>query len=101
MQLKLKNRWNYKGNDWWEWEAFLDDEGSGDLQRVDHVEYVLHESFPNPVRRVDDPSDGFALHTSGWGVFEITAFVYTEDGEKHKLSHQLQLSRSPEQGVSP
>lgn len=100
MNLKLKNRWEYQGNDWWKWVAFIDDEGTGDLEQVDHVEYVLHETFPNPVRRVDDPTDGFALRTSGWGVFELVAFVYTDDGEKHRLSHQLEFHKEPPQGVS-
>lgn len=100
MHIKLKNRWDYQGDDWWEWEAFLDDEGTGDLEQVDHVEYVLHETFPNPVRRVDDPEGGFAMRTSGWGVFELVAFVYTKDGDKIRLTHQLEVQREPAQGVS-
>jgi transcription initiation factor IIF auxiliary subunit len=100
MNLMLKNRWHYRGGDWWEWEAFLDDEGSGDLAKVDFVEYVLHETFPNPVRRIDDPEGGFVLRTAGWGIFELKAFVYTKDGDKVKLTHQIALSRRPEVGVS-
>lgn len=100
LDLELRNRWQYQGDDWWDWEAFLDDGGSGDLAKVEHVEYVLHETFPNPVRRVDDPAGGFILRTSGWGIFELTAFVYTVDGDKFKLTHQLQFAKEPPQGVS-
>jgi len=100
VNLKLRNRWRYKGNDRWEWEAFLDDGGTGDLRKVDHVEYVLHETFPNPVRTVKDPKGGFALKTSGWGIFELKVFVYTKSGEKLKLTHMLEFAQDPPVGVS-
>jgi transcription initiation factor IIF auxiliary subunit len=61
MSLKLKNRWKHKGEDWWEWEAFIDDEGSGDLSQVDYVKYVLHPTFPNPVQEIKNPTGGFVL----------------------------------------
>ena len=100
MNLKLRNRWRYQGKDRWEWEAFLDDGGSGDLDKVDHVEYVLHETFPNPVRLVEDPRGGFALKTSGWGIFKLVAFVYRKGGEKVKLTHMLEFAQDPPEGVS-
>lgn len=100
MSLKLRNRWNYKGGDWWEWEVFLDDGGSGELGNVDHVEYVLHPTFPSPVRQVSVPEGGFALKTSGWGTFQLKAFVYTKDGKKQKIMKELQLHRDPPTGTS-
>ncbi|MGH9760527.1 MAG: pYEATS domain-containing protein, partial [Blastocatellia bacterium] len=59
MKYRLRNTWDYKSDDWWEWAAFIDDGGSGDLANVNFVEYVLHETFKNPIRRVKDPKDGF------------------------------------------
>lgn len=100
MTLRIRNRWRYKGNDWWQWEAFLDDEGSGELEQVDYVEYVLHPTFSNPVRRIADPEGGFILKTAGWGTFELKAFVHTKGGGKHKLTHQLKLSYDPPEGTS-
>ena len=100
LELRLRNRWRYKGGDWWQWEAFLDDEGSGQLEQVDYVEYVLHPTFPNPIRRVDDPQGGFILKTAGWGTFTLKAFVYTREGEKLKLTHKLRLFRTPPEGTS-
>jgi transcription initiation factor IIF auxiliary subunit len=100
MALELRNRWHYKGGEWWEWEAFLDDAGSGELEQVDHVEYVLHPTFPNPIRTVNDPEGGFILKTAGWGVFTLKAFVYTKDRKKYKLTHDLELYRTPPDGTS-
>jgi transcription initiation factor IIF auxiliary subunit len=100
MALKLRNRWKYRGNDWWEWEAFLDDGGSGELQHVVSVEYVLHPTFRNPVREVRDPAGGFRLATGGWGTFSLKAFVRTDKGDKQKLTHELELASHPPEGMS-
>jgi len=100
MALRLRNTWRNKGGGWWEWRAFIDDEGSGELAQVDHVEYVLHPTFPNSIRKVDNPRGGFALETAGWGVFELKAFVHMKNGKKEKLTHILELSTYPPEGVS-
>jgi len=103
MRLRLRNRWKYIGDndgDWWKWAVFLDDEGTGDLAQIDSVEYVLHPTFREPVREVDDPHDGFMLETGGWGVFKVKAFVHLNDGETLKLTHKLVLKDTPERGVS-
>lgn len=100
MTLKLRNDWKYKGNDWWEWGAFLSDEGSGELSNVEFVEYVLHETFPEPIRRIDKPDDGFRLDAQGWGTFVLKAFVHFKDGKKTKLKHEIQLQYEPKMGQS-
>lgn len=98
--MKLRNRWSYRGGDRWDWEAFLDDEGSGELADVDFVEYLLHPTFPKPLVRVTEPEDGFTLRTNGWGTFELSAFVHHKDGTIDKLTHNLKLSRDPPEGIS-
>lgn len=100
MSLKLKNRWEYEGDDRWSWAAFIDDEGSGDLDDVEYVEYVLHHTFPKPLVRVDDPEGGFVLRTGGWGTFELRAFVHHRDEKKERLDHQIRLEYQPAEGVS-
>jgi transcription initiation factor IIF auxiliary subunit len=100
MSLRLRNTWDYKGKDWWKWEAFLDDDGSGELSQVQSVEYVLHETFPNPIQRIDSPVGGFRLKTSGWGTFDLIAFVYYKDGKKVRLKREIQLEYIPEKGTS-
>ena len=100
MTLKLRNDWNYKGDDLWEWGAFLDDRGSGELSNVEFVEYVLHETFPTPVRRIDTTDGGFRLDAGGWGTFVLKAFVHFKDGKKTKLEHDIQLKYDPKDGQS-
>jgi len=100
MTLKLRNSWNYEGKDWWQWSAFLDDGGSGELDKIKFVEYVLHETFPDPIRRIDSREDGFELKTGGWGTFELKAFVHFKDGTKKRLSHEIKLEYDPKRGTS-
>jgi transcription initiation factor IIF auxiliary subunit len=100
MSLKLKNRWKRLADDWWEWEAFLDDEGSGELGQVDYVKYVLHPTFVDPVRVIKDPSGGFVLKTAGWGEFDLKAFVHMRDQSDRKLTHEIELKNNPAEGVS-
>jgi transcription initiation factor IIF auxiliary subunit len=100
MSLRIRNKWHYKGKDWWDWEAFLDDDGSGELRNVDYVEYILHPTFASPLRKITNPRGGFIIKAAGWGTFELAAFVYTKDGKKRKLTHLLKLKFDPKEGVS-
>lgn len=100
MALKLKNKWYYKGNDRWRWEAFLDDEGSEELGEIEFVEYFLHPTFRNPIRRIVEREGGFALRTEGWGQFELRAFAHKKDGSTMPLLHQIRLSQDPPTGVT-
>jgi transcription initiation factor IIF auxiliary subunit len=100
LKLRLRNQWKYKGDDWWEWKAFVDDEGSGDLQEVEYVKYVLHSSFAEPVRRVDTRKGGFPLESEGWGEFKLTAYAHTRDKRDLKLTHDLKLEYEPPTGIS-
>jgi transcription initiation factor IIF auxiliary subunit len=100
MPLRIRNKWEYKGDEWWEWEAFIDDDGSGELKEVEFVEYVLHPTFPNPIRTITDKKSKFLLETSGWGTFNLKAFAYKKDGNKIKLEHEITLEYEPKKGVS-
>jgi transcription initiation factor IIF auxiliary subunit len=98
--LKLRNKWNYKGDDRWKWEAFLDDEGSGELNEVEFVEYILHPTFPDPIRRVSDRNGGFPVKSEGWGQFDLKAFAMMKDGSKKSLNHNVRLEYEPPTGVT-
>jgi transcription initiation factor IIF auxiliary subunit len=105
LNVRLRNRWRFRGpgedgRDRWDWEAFVDDGGSGDLERVTYVEYILHPTFPNPIRTILEPEGGFVLRTSGWGTFELRAYVQAKDGERVQLRHQVELAYNPHEGVS-
>ena len=98
MNIRLRNSWEYKGDDRWNWRVFLDDDGTGDIEKVAFVEYILHPTFPNPRRRITDRENNFSLKSNGWGVFLIRAFANTKEGEKIRLEHELHLSYDPEKG---
>ena len=104
MKIRIRNKWHYKGAKWdshnWDWEVFLDDNGSGELSNVDFVEYVLVPSFPHPIRKITDPKGGFLLKSSSFGTFTLLAFVYTKDGRKEKMVHNLMLGLNPIDGIS-
>jgi transcription initiation factor IIF auxiliary subunit len=100
MTLRLRNRWSYRGNGSWDWEAFLDDGDSGELRKVQFVDYLLHATFSEPRRRVVDPAGGFRLAAAGFGDFELKAFVHFEDGSRKRLVHTLELRKQPGEGLS-
>ena len=101
MALRLRNKWNYKGKELWRWEAFVDDDSSGELANVDFVEYVLHPTFRDPIRTIQDPSGGFVLKTEGWGTFELKAFAQMKDGSRIPLKHEIELKDEPPTGSTP
>lgn len=98
--LQIRNKWSFDGNKRWDWTAFIDDGGSGELDEIKYVEYYLHSSFPKPVRRIKTRSNSFALETNGWGMFWIRAKVFKDSGESKHLEHWLVLERDPPKGVS-
>lgn len=100
MSIRLKNYWNYVGNDRWDWEVYVDSDSLSELEDIDHVKYILHSTFPDPIRIVREKNDGFRLKTNGWGTFLIRAFVYFKGGSKLKLEHTLQLASDPPKGTS-
>lgn len=100
MKIRLRNTWEYVGDDWWKWGAFLDDGGSGALKEVDSVTYFLHETFRDPVRNVKNPKSGFLMSTEGWGTFELRAVVRLKSGNSLRLKHDIQLEFNPTSGIS-
>jgi transcription initiation factor IIF auxiliary subunit len=67
------------------------DGDSGELDAIDHVTYVLHSTFHNPVRVIEDRSTNFRLDTSGWGTFTIYVKVSRKDQTETDLKHELKL----------
>ncbi len=81
----------YDGDDWWRWAVWL--EGPDEtLDQIDLVEWTLHPTFPEPVRRIRDRASRFRLETAGWGVFTIHARLVMKGGSERKLRHQLKLN---------
>jgi transcription initiation factor IIF auxiliary subunit len=61
------------------------------LDDIDRVVYILHPTFHNPVREVEDRGSKFRLETSGWGTFTIHAKAVHRDGRETPLHHDLKL----------
>jgi transcription initiation factor IIF auxiliary subunit len=88
--LSISQNQEYLGKDRWAWSVWL--EGSSqELDGVDHVVYILHPTFHNPVRQINDRKTNFRLDTSGWGAFTIHAKAVHRDGRETMLDHDLVL----------
>jgi transcription initiation factor IIF auxiliary subunit len=88
--MEIQQSENYAGDNWWKWSVWLD--GSGEeLDQLEFVEWQLHPSFPNPIRRVTDRRTKFRLDSGGWGVFKIHASIQRKDGTTLKMGHHLEL----------
>ncbi|MBS0151396.1 MAG: TIR domain-containing protein [Nitrospira sp.] len=93
MTIQIKQHAVLKSKDWWEWSVWLDGESS-ELDKIDHVVYTLHPTFPNPVVRVSDRKTGFRLNSSGWGEFIVYLQINHKDGAITKREHYLELKDS-------
>ena len=78
--------------EWFEWQVFMD-EPVEKLDKVRSVEYRLHETFPNPIRIVEDRNSGFALRSAGWGEFWIFITIYLKEGTEEHTKYYLDLSK--------
>ena len=80
MTYKLKQDFEYKGDDWWEWSVWVE-ASDAELNKIKFVEYTLHPTFSKPVREIRDRSTKFRLETTGWGVFTIYAKAFLKNGK--------------------
>jgi hypothetical protein len=94
--LALSNTARAVGDNRWDWTVFVQ-APTQVLDRVKCVEYTLHPTFPNPVRRVCDRGAGpraFALNSNGWGEFTIRAKVAFKDGHTQGVEYWLKLQET-------
>ncbi|HEY5823003.1 MAG TPA: pYEATS domain-containing protein [Cyclobacteriaceae bacterium] len=89
--LKIKQDSKYKSEDWWTWWAWIDGEKE-ELDAVQSVTWILHSTFKDPVKVIDDRKSKFKLETAGWGIFNLKAKVKFKDSrEDLKLSKEIEL----------
>ena len=89
-EFEIQQSEDYQGDNWWKWSVWL--EGSDDdLNGVEYVEWTLHPTFPDPIRRQVNRSEKFRLDTGGWGTFPIRALIQMKDGTSLRLMHRLKL----------
>jgi hypothetical protein len=90
VEIKIKNSATYKGRDRWEWSVWI--EGPSErLDEIAYVDYILHPTFAQPLRHVEDRGSAFRLNSKGWGEFMIHANVAMHSGETQRLDHWLRL----------
>jgi transcription initiation factor IIF auxiliary subunit len=89
-EFTIEQSEQFEGEDWWKWAVWIEGPDEA-LDRIDFVEWTLHPTFPDPVRRIRDRESKFCLKTGGWGVFPILARVQLNDGRQIKLHHYLKL----------
>jgi transcription initiation factor IIF auxiliary subunit len=63
------------------------------MNSIRMVEYVLHPTFPNPVREITDREHCFVLQTEAWGIFNMQINVYFEDGRREDVDYQVKLEQ--------
>jgi transcription initiation factor IIF auxiliary subunit len=90
MATRIEQGFKYQGDDYWDWWIWIEGT-SQELDQIDRVIYILHPTFPSPVREVKDRSTKFRLKASGWGVFLIRATVKYKNGKEASLTHYLRL----------
>lgn len=90
MPLSIRQDSAYAGGDRWRWSVWLEGPPE-ELNSIDHVTYILHPTFHEPVREIRDRSTKFRLDTSGWGTFTIHAKVAYNDNREASLQHDLVL----------
>lgn len=89
--LAFRTKATSVGKDWYEWSVEID-ESSIALPNIDEVEYVLHPTFPNRIRRETSARDNFRLESEGWGEFDIAATVYFKDGDEKTVVVPLKFT---------
>ena len=93
--LTVKNSSTYVGNGRWDWTIFVDAD-LNTLQQIKCVEYILHPTFPDPVRKVcNQPTTKFAYSTNGWGTFMVKVNILHKNGRVEVLEHRLAFEKQP------
>ena len=99
MQVEIKfatySMWTREknGRDFYDWCVFVD-EGLEELGLITWVEYELHPTYPDPVRRVEDRKTCFALMSSGWGNFDLYILIHFQNGDERETHFLLKLKES-------
>ncbi len=88
--VDIKQSCSYKGQDWWEWAVWIEGPDKV-LDEIESVEYFLHSTFPDPLRRKTNRTEKFRIESSGWGEFMIKVHILTRKGVQFKTQHWLTL----------
>ena len=93
-EVAVTNTARYVGNGRYTWKMYLVGSDAA-LNRIRYVEYTLHPSFPNPIRKVTDRNSKFSLSGNGWGEFSVGVKIISNEGSVTYLNHWLRLQKTP------
>ena len=79
--LQFKTTTEKLSNNWYGWETELVPE-SLRSKEVDHVEYILHPSFANRIRRRERSDTNYRLNLEGYEGFSLHVNVYFENQDE-------------------
>jgi hypothetical protein len=79
-------------DDLYDWCVFVD-ENPNVINSIKSVEYILHATFPDPIKLIESKYNKFALFSGGWGAFTIRIRVNYENGSSSTTSYYLRLER--------
>lgn len=77
---------------YYRWRVFVD-ESKSVLEDIEAVQYLLHPTFPDPLRIRTSKGEQFGLETTGWGEFTLSITVQYRDGTESKAFYRLDLSK--------
>jgi transcription initiation factor IIF auxiliary subunit len=86
--------------EYYPWRIYVDGTPAA-LAKIDHVEYVLHPSFPRPVITTSDSAKQFSYEVMGYGSFDLTYKIYLKTNPNIPISgrYRLNISQSNHTGV--
>ncbi|MBQ0961729.1 TIR domain-containing protein [Ideonella sp. 4Y11] len=96
MTLRIAQDFQYVGNDYWKWRAWIEGD---ELGEVEQVVWILHPSFAKPRITVKTRDNGFRLDASGWGTFLLRAELSLQGGRTQALRHNLRLEYPDEEAA--
>ena len=80
-----------KKSGYYNWTVFVRADDAM-LNSIDHVEYLLHPTFPNPQVSSYNRANSFSYTSSGWGEFEIkTKVVFKDKSASQYIQYWLKL----------
>jgi len=92
--VQVQNTYRYHGQGRYEWTVFLS-ESQSVLDQIACVEYTLHPTYPDPVRKVCDANGGFRLTSDGSGEFTVFVNIEWKNQRATRQEYRLDLHTPP------
>ncbi|MCF7973303.1 MAG: hypothetical protein K9N55_05780 [Phycisphaerae bacterium] len=71
-----------------------------ELEHIVLVEYELHPSFKNRIRKSSNRKNGFSITIWTWGIFNIHIRLHDCMGKIREMDHKLAYELPPDDGKS-